>query len=109
MLDPFWSGMRTVFSIHNLASQGRFSYRLFEQSGLPLEAWNMEGVEFYNSFNLLKAGIAYADRITTVSPSYAREIMTPNSICGLEGILSSSSRFGRHPQWCRLRNLESGQ
>lgn len=86
--DPFWSGMRTVMSIHNLAYQGRFSYRLFEQSGLPLEAWNMEGVEFYNSFNLLKAGIAYADKITTVSPSYAREIMTPEFGCGLEGILA---------------------
>ncbi|GAB1410368.1 glycogen synthase GlgA [Desulfovibrionales bacterium] len=86
--DPFWAGMKTVMSIHNLAYQGRFSYRLFEQSGLPYEAWNMEGVEFYNSFNLLKAGIAYADRITTVSPSYAREIMTPEFGCGLEGILT---------------------
>jgi len=89
--DPFWAGVRTVMSIHNQAFQGRFSYRLFEQSGLPLEAWNMEGVEFYNSFNLLKAGIAYADKITTVSPSYAREIMTPEFGCGLEGILSRRS------------------
>jgi starch synthase len=89
--EPFWAGMRTVMSIHNLAFQGRFSYRLFEQSGLPLEAWNMEGVEFYNSFNLLKAGIAYADKITTVSPSYAREIMTPEFGCGLEGILTRRS------------------
>jgi starch synthase len=87
-IDPFWAGVRTVMSIHNLAYQGRFSYRLFEQSGLPLEAWNMEGVEFYNSFNLLKAGIAYADKITTVSPSYASEIMTPEFGCGLEGILT---------------------
>lgn len=86
--DPFWHSMRTVMSIHNLAYQGRFSYRLFEQSGLPLEAWNMEGVEFYSSFNLLKAGIAYADKITTVSPSYAQEIMTPEFGCGLEGILA---------------------
>lgn len=86
--DPFWAGVRTVMSIHNLAFQGRFSYRLFEQSGLPLEAWNMEGVEFYNSFNLMKAGIAFADKITTVSPSYAQEIMTPEFGCGLEGILS---------------------
>lgn len=85
--DPFWASMRTVLSIHNLAYQGRFSYRLFEQSGLPAEAWNMEGVEFYNSFNLLKAGIAYADAITTVSPSYAGEIMTPQFGYGLEGIL----------------------
>ncbi|NLW80955.1 MAG: glycogen synthase GlgA [Desulfovibrionales bacterium] len=86
--DPYWAGVRTVMSIHNLAYQGRFSYRLFEESNLPLEAWNMEGVEFYNSFNLLKAGIAYADKITTVSPSYAREIMTPEFGCGLEGILT---------------------
>jgi starch synthase len=87
-IDPYWAGVRTVMSIHNLAYQGRFSYRLFEQSGLPLEAWNTEGVEFYNSFNLLKAGIAYADKITTVSPSYAAEIMTPEFGCGLEGILT---------------------
>ncbi|MDY0275116.1 MAG: glycogen synthase GlgA [Desulfomicrobium sp.] len=86
--DPFWAGIRTVMSIHNLAFQGRFSYRLFEESGLPLEAWNMEGVEFYNSFNLLKAGIAYADKITTVSPTYAQEIITPEFGCGLEGILA---------------------
>jgi starch synthase len=86
--DPFWAGIRTVMSIHNLAYQGRFSYRLFEQSGLPLDAWNMEGVEFYSSFNFLKAGLAYADMITTVSPSYAQEIMTPDFGCGLEGILS---------------------
>lgn len=85
--DPFWAGTRTVMSIHNLAYQGRFSYRIFEQSGLPLEAWSMEGVEFYSSFSFLKAGIAYADRITTVSPSYAQEIMTPEFGCGLEGIL----------------------
>ena len=86
--DPFWAGMRTVMSIHNLAYQGRFSYRIFEQSGLPLDAWNMEGVEFHSSFNFLKAGIAYADKITTVSPSYAQEIMTADFGCGLEGILS---------------------
>lgn len=86
--DPFWAGIRTVMSIHNLAYQGRFSYRLFEQSGLPLDAWNMEGVEFYSSFNFLKAGLAYADMITTVSPSYAQEIMTPDFGCGLEGILT---------------------
>lgn len=87
-VDPFWAGTRTVMSIHNLAYQGRFSYRIFEQSGLPLDAWNMDGVEFYSSFNFLKAGIAYADKITTVSPSYAREIMTPSFGCGLEGILA---------------------
>lgn len=75
-------------TIHNLAFQGRFSNRLFWESGLPHEAWNMEGVEYYDSFNLLKAGIAYADLISTVSPAYAREIVTPRFGCGLEGILA---------------------
>lgn len=87
LADPFWSQVRTVFTIHNLAYQGRFSYRLFELSGLPLEAWGMDGVEFYSSFNYLKAGIVYADWITTVSPSYAEEILTPAFGCGMEGIL----------------------
>ena len=85
--DPFWRNTRSVLSIHNLAFQGRFSSRLFADSGLPPEAWHMDGVEFYGDFNLLKGGIAYADRITTVSPSYAKEILTPEFGCGLEGIL----------------------
>ena len=85
--DPFWSRTSTVFTIHNLAFQGRFSSRLFWDCGLPYEAWNMDGVEFYNSFNLLKSGIAYADLITTVSPTYAQEILTPEFGCGLEGLL----------------------
>jgi starch synthase len=85
--DPFWWNVKTVFTIHNLAYQGRFSYRLFAMSGLPAEAWHMDGVEFYSSFNYMKAGIAYADRITTVSPSYAEEILTPEFGCGMEGLL----------------------
>ena len=86
--DPFWADVKTAMTIHNLAFQGRFSNRLFWNSGLPNEAWNMDGVEFYDSFNLLKGGIAYADLITTVSPSYAQEIVTPRFGCGLEGILA---------------------
>jgi starch synthase len=86
--NPFWSPVRTMMTIHNLAFQGRFSSRLFWDSGLPHEAWNMEGVEYYDSFNLLKAGIVYADLITTVSPTYAREIVTAKFGCGLEGVLA---------------------
>lgn len=85
--DPLLADTRCVLTIHNLAFQGRFASRLFENSGLPWEAWGMDGVEFYGDFNLLKAGIAYADCITTVSPGYAREIVTPEFGCGLEGIL----------------------
>ena len=89
--NPYWKNTSTVFSIHNLAFQGRFSVRLFWDCGLPYEAWNMNGVEYYDSFNLLKGGIAYADKITTVSPSYAEEIITPEFGCGLEGILQNRS------------------
>jgi starch synthase len=89
--DVFWSNTSTVLTIHNLAFQGRFSSRLFWDCGLPYKAWNMDGVEFYNSFNLLKSGIAYADLITTVSPTYAQEILTPEFGCGLEGFLQKRS------------------
>jgi len=86
-LEPHLWGTKSVMTIHNLAFQGRFASRLFANSGLPPEAWNIEGVEFWGDFNLLKAGIAYADMITTVSPTYAQEILTPEFGCGLEGIL----------------------
>lgn len=85
--DPFWKETKTILTIHNLAFQGRFASRLFFESGLPPEAWNMNGAEFYGDFNLLKTGIAYADSVTTVSPSYAEEILTPQFGCGLEGLL----------------------
>lgn len=86
--DPFWKDTKTVLTIHNLAFQGRFASRLFFESGLPSEAWNMNGAEFFGDFNLLKTGIAYADAVTTVSPSYAEEILTPEFGCGLEGLLT---------------------
>jgi len=86
--DPALRHATSVMTIHNLAFQGRFASRLFASSGLPPHAWHMDGVEFWGDFNLLKAGIAYADRITAVSPSYAREILTTEFGCGLEGILS---------------------
>jgi starch synthase len=77
-----------VFTIHNLAFQGRFSSRLFADSGLPADAWDQEGVEYYGDFCMLKGGIAYADAVTTVSPSYAREILSPHFGCGMDGILA---------------------
>ncbi len=85
-----WKNTRTVFTIHNLAFQGQFSSRLFWDSGLPFEAWHMDGVEYYNNFNLLKSGIAYSDLITTVSPTYASEILTPEFGCGMEGLLAQN-------------------
>ena len=66
---------------------GRFSSRLFDNSGLPDDAWNLNGVEFYGDLNMLKGGLSYADKITTVSPSYAEEILTPEQGYGLTEVL----------------------
>lgn len=85
--DSFWQDTRSVMTIHNLAFQGRFSSRLFQGAALPPQAWSMDGVEFYGDFNFLKGGIACADKVSTVSPSYAREILTDEFGCGLQGVL----------------------
>lgn len=87
--DPYWQDTRSVMTIHNLAFQGRFSSRLFEGCGLPPKAWDIDGVEFFGDFNFLKGGIACADKITTVSPSYSREILTEKFGCGLQGVLNA--------------------
>lgn len=90
-MDSFWKNTKTVTTIHNLAFQGRFSERLFHESGLPEEAWSMHGAEFYGDLNMLKGSIAYSDAVTTVSPSYAEEILGPEFGCGLEGFLNDQS------------------
>jgi starch synthase len=78
---------RICCTIHNLAYQGVFQPSAFELTNLPYAYFNPKGVEYYGSLNCLKAGIVYADLITTVSPRYAREIMTPEFGCGLDGVL----------------------
>ena len=80
---------KTVFTIHNLAFQGNFPLAVFPGLGLPPEALSPEGVEFYGRVSFLKAGIRYSDRLTTVSPNYAREILTEEHGCGFEGLLRS--------------------
>jgi starch synthase len=80
---------RSIFTIHNLAFQGNFPLQVFPDLGLPPEAGTPEGIEFYGQLSFMKSGIRYADRLTTVSPTYASEIMTPEHGCGLEGLLRS--------------------
>jgi starch synthase len=77
----------TVMSVHNMAFQGRFPASLLATLGLPEESFAIEGVEYYGDISYLKAGLHYADRITTVSPTYATEIRTPADGMGLDGVL----------------------
>ncbi len=81
------SSIKTIFSIHNLAYQGLFSTDTLKRLEISKEHFTMDGLEFYNQVSFIKAGIAYADAITTVSPHYAKEILTPKFGCGLEGFL----------------------
>jgi starch synthase len=80
---------RSVFTIHNLSFQGNFPLQVLSDLGLPPEAATPEGIEFYGQLSFMKSGIRYADRLTTVSPTYANEILTPEHGCGLEGLLRS--------------------
>lgn len=81
-----------VLSIHNLAFQGRFPARLLGRIGLPESAMDVDGLEYFGDIGFLKAGIRFADQITTVSPSYAAEIATDHGGMGLGGLLKSRGR-----------------
>ena len=77
----------TVMTVHNLAFQGQFPSGLLTQLGLPAHAYATDGVEYYSSIGYLKSGLQFADRITTVSPTYALEIRTPSGGMGMDGLL----------------------
>ncbi len=77
----------SILTIHNLAYQGTFPAWRYTYTNLPWDYFNSDGVEFYGQMNCLKAGIAFADLVSTVSPRYAREITTVEYGCGLEGLL----------------------
>ncbi|VWX58678.1 glycogen synthase [Burkholderiales bacterium 8X] len=85
------AGAATVFTVHNLAYQGLFPRTHFDALGLPPSAFDVNGLEFYGQLSFMKAGLYYADRLTTVSPTYAREIQTPEQGFGLDGLLKSRS------------------
>jgi len=78
---------RTVFTIHNIAYQGSFDPATFPELGLPGHEFSHDGVEFYHRVGFLKGGLISADRLTTVSPTYAREIRTAEFGYGMEGVL----------------------
>ncbi len=79
---------RTIFTIHNLSYTGQFPREEYVRMQLPMEWWHPEGLEFYGGFSMLKAGLVYSDAVNTVSPTYAREILTPEFGYGMEGVLN---------------------
>lgn len=81
----------SVYTVHNLAYQGVFGAQHLGDIGLPQAAFQMEGLEFHGQISFMKAGLFYADHITTVSPTYAREIQTTEQGCGLDGLLRARS------------------
>lgn len=78
---------RTIMTLHNLAFQGVFPPCMLAQLDLPRGCFSVEGVEYFGQISFLKGGINFADKLTTVSPSYASEIVTPEFGMGLEGVL----------------------
>lgn len=90
--NPFYQGIKTVMTIHNLKYQGRWDMeKIKDFMGIDDYYFTDDKLEYYNDANLLKGGLAYADKITTVSDSYAEEIKTPEFGEGLEGLISARS------------------
>lgn len=85
--DEYFRDTVSILTIHNMAFQGRFWHWDMHLTGLDWSHFNWRELEFYGHLNLLKAGIVFADLVTTVSPTYAREITTPEYGAGLDGVL----------------------
>ncbi len=79
--------MPSVLTIHNIAFQGQFGPAVFPELALPPQAFTVDDVEYYGDVGFLKGGLQAATAITTVSPSYAQEILTPEFGMGLEGLI----------------------
>ena len=90
--DPFFQKTKTVFTIHNLGYQGLFPAEELDKAGLDRSYFHMEALEFYGKVNLLKGGLLFSDLLTTVSPTYSREIQTPEFGYGLEGVLAKRKK-----------------
>ncbi|MCB2154013.1 glycogen synthase GlgA [bacterium] len=90
--DDFYRRIRTVFTIHNMAYQGLFHHDMMPRMNLPWYIYNPDGIEFHNQVSTLKAGIVFSDRITTVSPTYAKEIQTEEHGAGMDGVLRLRAR-----------------
>ncbi len=90
--DPFYARTGTVMTIHNLGYQGLFPAETLSELGLDPSLFHMEGLEYHGQLSFLKGGLFFSDLITTVSPSYCREIQTPKFGHGFDGILRKRRR-----------------
>ena len=92
--NPLYANVKTVFTIHNLKFQGCWNIKgLMDITGLPAHFFTSDKLEFYGEGNLLKGGCVYADRITTVSETYAKEICTKEGGEGLDGLFLAKKQF----------------
>lgn len=88
--DRFYENIKTVYSIHNMKFQGRWKIQeVMDITGLPKQIFNANELESYGDANYLKGGIVYADAVSTVSPSYANDITTPEGGEGLDGLMQA--------------------
>lgn len=90
-LLPVYEDISTLFTIHNLAYQGSFWHWDMLLTGMDWKFFNWREMEFHGKLNLLKTGLVFADKISTVSPTYAKQIQGPEQGCGLEGVLQDRS------------------
>jgi starch synthase len=89
--DPFVGGVPAVFTLHNLAFQGIFPASTLPSIGLGFEVLDVQAMEFWGNISYLKGGINFSEKITTVSPTYATEIVQPELGFGFEGVLARRS------------------
>lgn len=94
--DDFFANTKTLFTVHNLAYQGLFPKEEYSKIGLDWSMFSIDCFEYYDKVNLMKAGLVFANAISTVSQTYAKEILTQEFGCGLEGVLKTreNSLFG---------------
>jgi starch synthase len=90
-----WEGVASIYTIHNLAYQGDFGVEVLDALDLPRSLFNSNQVEAYGRVNFLKAGAVFSDRVNTVSPNYAKEILTPQYGSRLDGLMRLLAQEGR--------------
>ncbi len=84
--DTRYASVRSVLSVHNAGYQGHYPPPVMQELGLPWELFNWRHLEWYGKVNILKGGLAFADRVVTVSPNHARELQTPGGGFGLQEV-----------------------